>query len=255
MPDGKFKTFVLTRRQYYSESGIHRAIKQSNAWNNGISDVLSAMSTVSTKGVNFNAFRDYVDAYRTHCDTLWDEYLRPRWARQRLSLYGGKKRVFARFFNNMKQHLDAAYPGRRIVIAYGSAKFAPGGPNEVSVPTSRAYKECWPLRGQALKAPRCSVLHSRHTRVPVAASRPRASPGTIKVDVVNNTTLQKVAVIGSKYALRGVLWSVSRERFVSRDLNAALNIRRNLLERPDILNRSLATGTLVQRVAKRIKPR
>ena len=149
------------------------------------------------------------------------------------TLYGGKKRVFARFFNNMKQHLDAAYPGRRIVIAYGSAKFAPGGPNEVSVPTSRAYKECT----------------FRFFTVVTPEFR------TTKVDFVNNTTLQKVAVVSSRYALRGVLWSVSRERFVSRDLNAALNIRRNLLERPAILNRSLATGALVQKVAKRIKPR
>jgi transposase len=42
---------------------------------------------------------------------------------------------------------------------------------------------------------------------------------------------------------------------VSRDLNAALNIRRNLIERPAILNPSLAQGALVQRIAKRIKPR
>jgi hypothetical protein len=59
--------------------------------------------------------------------------------------------------DKMKQKLDAAYPGgfaagapmappgRRIVIAYGSAKFASGGPNEVSVP--------WPRSGLAAKPP------------------------------------------------------------------------------------------------------
>jgi len=233
LKDGKFKTFVLTRRQYYSESGIRDAIKRSNAWNDGIRDVLSAMSTVSIKGVSFDAFWNYVDAYRTHRDAMWDENLRPRWARQRLSLYGGKKRVFARFFNKMKENLDAAHPGRRVVIAYGSAKFAPGGPNEVSVPTSRAYKEC---------AVRFFTVATPEFR-------------TTKVDVVNNTTLQKVAVIGSNEALRGVLWSVSRRRFVSRDLNAALNIRRNLIERPAILDRKLATGRLNQRIVKRIRSR
>jgi hypothetical protein len=31
---------------------------------------------------------------------------------------------------------------KRIVIAFGSAKFVLGGRNEVSVPTSRAFKEC-----------------------------------------------------------------------------------------------------------------
>ena len=53
--------------------------------------------------------------------------------------YGGKKRVFANFFNKIKNGGDTS---RRVVIAYGSAKFAPGGRNELSVPTTRAFKDC-----------------------------------------------------------------------------------------------------------------
>ena len=245
MPDGTFKTFVLTRRQYYSESGIHRAIKQSNAWNNGISDVLSVaapphvprsgttMSTVSTKGVNFNAFRDYVDAYRTHCDALWDEYLRPRWVApsgrrwpqsgqhqatpvvvRRCRPKGVTGRYAARqeasLRSRFQQHEAAS--GRRLPWAADRHRL------RICKVRARRSERGVCADEPSVQGVRFSVLHSRHTRVPVAASRPRASPGTTKVDFVNNTTLQKVAVIGSRYALRGVLWSVSRERFVSRVL-------------------------------------
>ena len=247
MPDGKLKTFVLTRRQYYSESGIHNAIKQSNAWNNGVKDVLATMSAVSIKGVAFDAYMAYVDAYRAHRDALWAEYLRPRWARQRLSLYGGKKRVFARFFNNMKAVLDDAYPGQRVVVAYGAAKFAPGGRNEVSVPTSRAYKEC------AVRFTTVGTPEFRTSKVDfITATHMSAIRAAVPDTVI---TLQKVAVKGSRYALRGTLWSVFLRRFVSRDLNAALNIRRQLIDRPVILDRTQATGRLDQRIVKRIKPR
>lgn len=241
LPDGKLKTFVLSRRQYYSESGISQAIKHSNAWNMGIKDHLDALSNVTTKGTSLEAHLDFIETFRRHRDALWNEYNRPRWARQRLSLYGGKKRVFARFFNNMKKAMDIVYPNRRIVIAYGAAKFAPGGRNEVSVPTSRAYIEC----------------ATRFTTVATPEFR------TSKVDYLTDTTLQQVAIRGrttttprrGSQALRGVVWSVARCKFVSRDLNAAMNIRRRLIIRPLILMRHLANGPLQQRIVKRIKPR
>jgi hypothetical protein len=128
-----FKTYVLTRRQYYSESGINKVIKRSNTWNQAVKTQLDALSCVSTKGVSVDAHLAYLEVYRSHREALWDEYLRPRWARQRLSTYAGKQRVFARFFNRVNKELREAFPDKRIVIAYGSAKFASGGPNEVSV--------------------------------------------------------------------------------------------------------------------------
>jgi hypothetical protein len=62
-----------------------------------------------------------------------------------------------------------------------------------------------------------------------------------KVDCYDDSTLQRVAVKTTpRIALRGVLWNVLRREFVSRDLNAALNIRRFLISRPPILRRELA---------------
>ena len=233
LPDGSIKTFILTRKQYYSESGIFASRRHIEHWNLGIKEHLEALSEVSSKGSSLQRHKMYLNVYYLHRDALWKEYTKPRWARQRLSLYGGKKRVFSRFFNNMTNELWSAVPDCNIVVAYGAAKFAPGGRGELSVPTSRAYKEC------------------------VSRVTTKATPEfrSSKVDYLDDTVLQLVAVKKTRFSLRGVLYNVARKEFVSRDLNGAMNIRRYLLHQPDILNRRLATEKLVQRIVKRIKPR
>jgi hypothetical protein len=57
-----------------------------------------------------------------------------RWGAQRLRLYGGKKRVLARFFNEVQADVGER---KTIVIAYGSSKFAPGGKGELSIISDR----------------------------------------------------------------------------------------------------------------------
>ena len=236
MPDNSIRTFFLTRKQYYHDAGINGAKRNAEHWNLGVKTHLEAMSTVSSKGVNLLTHAAYLLVYYQHREALWAEYTRPRWARQRLSLYGGKKRVFAKFFNHLENEIEKAAPGSNIVVAYGSAKFAPGGRGELSVPTSRAYKEC--------------VSRVNNTKV-------TAEFRSSKVDYQDDSVLQNIAVIKgqSKFALRGLLWNVYRKEFVSRDLNAALNIRRYLLHRPAILDRRLATCKLKQKIVKRIQKR
>jgi hypothetical protein len=185
LPDNNVKTYTLTRKQYYNDAGVFIARRHTECWNLGIKHHLDALSTVTSKGCDAQDHEAYLEVFHTHERALWDEYVRPRWARQRLSLYGGKKRVFARFFNKIK----ADFPGRNVVIAYGSAKFAPGGKGELSVPTTRAYKEC---------ATRVTTVSTDEFR-------------TSKVYSVDNSILQLVAQKNMpRRSFRGVLWSVRR---------------------------------------------
>ena len=234
LPDGSIRTFVLTRKQYYHDAGINGAKRHAERWNLGIKAHLEALSTVSSKGANLQTHAAYLLVYYQHREALWAEYTRSRWARQRLTLYGGKKRVFSKFFNHLEKEIKKAAPKSNVVVAYGAAKFAPGGRGELSVPTSRAYKEC------------VSRVNTKVT----------AEFRSSKVDYQDDSVLQNIAVVSQpKFALRGVLWNVARGEFVSRDLNAAMNIRRYLLHRPAILDRRLATNKLQQQIVKRIQPR
>eukprot|EP00798_Chlamydomonas_sp_ICE-L_P017265 gene17265-23582_t len=86
---------------------------------------------------------EFLDLWKSSRDTLYAEYSKSCWSEQRLRLYGGKKRVFAKFLNRVEKGKSGDLPDTRpVVLAYGSAKFAPTGRGELSVPTSTAFKEC-----------------------------------------------------------------------------------------------------------------
>lgn len=212
----KFKHYRLTRKQYYTEAGIFKARDQAQSWHNhNIKEELASLANVSSKSASLEKFQAYLQVVFSTRDALWNEYSKKRWLQQRLRLYGGKKRVFSNFLNKID--------GENTVLAFGSAKFAPGGKNEVSVPTSRAYKEC----------------SYRFPIVPVDEFR------TTRINWKDDSPLQKVAKVNSKgkqVTVRGLLWcgsTNSKNKFVDRDLNAAINIRRCALlpQRPLIMRR------------------
>ena len=122
-----------------------------------------------------------------------------------MRLYGGKKRVMANFLNK----LEGKDKTVETVLAYGASKFAPGGKGEVSVPTSRAYKEC----------------SYRFKTIPVDEFR------TSKIYYKDDTILEPVgkkSAEGKTVTVRGLFWCCSTKynEFVNRDLNGAINIRR-----------------------------
>ena len=207
--DGKTKTWKLRRSQYYSASGILAARKQTKTWERNVQAELAALSQVSTKGTSVAAHEQFLACNMAAFDALFGEYMKPRWARQRLRLYGGKRRAITRFLNRVAEEAKADGGGKPVVIAYGASKFAPGAKGEVSVPTTKAYRCC----------------AERFETVLVDEFR------TTQMDARTGDRLQAVARRSTGAVVRGLLWYASgsitaTSRFVDRDLNAALNIRR-----------------------------
>jgi transposase len=201
----------------------------------GIQDTMTAVSQVSTKGVNLQSHEQFLNVYLQHYDTLWEEYTKERWSRNRMSLYGGKQRVWDEFFNEISSH----DPEKEVIIAYGASKFNPTGKGELSVPTSQVYKE-------TLKRFKQNVHLVDEYR-------------STKVFYKDDSILQSVTTRQNRSrALRGLLWCgstiINRPHFVDRDLNAALNIRRCLMEqRPVIMTRSTSHRKLPKVIGKIIK--
>lgn len=201
LEDGSFREYTLTRAQYYTESGIFKARKKTNTWTKGIQPQLSALSHVTTKGMSLVDHQRFIEVFLSVYDVIQTEYFKDRWRRQRLRIYGGKKRCFDRFFTQIGKD----DPRKRVVIAYGAAKMKPGGKNEVSVPVDRAFKEC----------------KKHFMTVPTPEFR------STQVFNFDDTLLRKVKSQETGKIIRGLLWSGSSTRkFIDRDLNAALNIRR-----------------------------
>ena len=239
---GKVKEYSLSRRRYYAESGIANANRETIKWSKSIMDNLKALSSVTTKGVDIAKHEAFMQVFMTNLKPIWTEYTKRRWADQRLRLYGGKKRTMAMFWNEVLGTETERQAQPATVIAYGSAKFAPGGKGEVSVPTSSAFKACTSQKN-------LSVVLIDEFR-------------TSQICCKTERQLQKVKLQGGKSdgkILRGLLWCGSTSRqtqqgaFVNRDVNAALNILRCATQttRPPILDRKLARQRLpVQSVGK-----
>jgi hypothetical protein len=230
LPNGTIKSYRLTRAQYYKEAGINEAKKHTEKWQRSIQAELTSLTKASSKVLSVEDFQKYIGVFVSVRDSLWEEYTKRHWARQRLGLYGGKKRVFAKFLNALEKG-GTEEP----VLAFGSAKFAPGGRGEVSVPTSRAFKECKYRFGVHV------VDEFRTTRI----------------NWRDDSLLDSVGRSDRKVAIRGLLWcgSTNVNKFVDRDSNAALNIRRcGMGARPAILDRRLATERLPSQPIKRWLP-
>ncbi len=226
----KYQRHVLTRLQYYTESGIFKARKQTQKWTDPIQERLNELSKVSTKGVDLQKHNEYLATYLQHKDALWTTYTEQKWSRQRFRLYGGKKRTIATFFNDVEKKGD---PNKRIILAYGSSCTTSGGVGEMSVPVSKVFQYC----------------RQRYAVKLIDEYR------TTKVCSIDDSVLHSVQRRDTGERLRGLLWcgSTNVNKFINRDLNAAINILRiaRLPSRPASLTRD--HPKVVMRVGKIIK--
>jgi hypothetical protein len=218
----------FSRARYYRESGIMNARNKIETWNTGMKDHLEAMSKVTSRGADFQALREFMQVRVAHWDALWEEYTKPRWARLRMNLFGGKQRAFANFFN----HLSALKEDKtqRLVVAYGAGRWAPKK-GTTPAPTTRMYKSC---ARRFLTIPvdefRMSYTHLELvcTLQRVEMEKCQRSPEEIaKYGPLTEEQVERRAIF------RGLLALVSttpngtkRMEFVNRDFTAALNVRK-----------------------------
>jgi len=218
----------FSRARYYRESGMMNARKKIETWNSGMKDHLGALSEVTSRGADFEAFRKFMEIRVAHWDALWEEDTKPRWARLRMNLYGGKQRAFANFFNQLVALKEDE--SQRLVVAYGAGRWAPKKEN-TSSPTTRVYKEC-ARRFVTISVDEFRTSYTHHElgcRLQrVEMEKCQWSPEEIaKYGPLTDEQMERMAKV------RGLLALVSttndgkkRMEFVNRDFNAAINIRR-----------------------------
>jgi len=112
----------LSIAKYYRESGIMHARKKSETWNWGVKEHLEAISQMTSRGADFQAFLELMKIRAAHYEALWKEYTETSWARQRTSLCGEKKRAFTNFFNQLGAL--KVVKSQRLVAACGTGRWA-----------------------------------------------------------------------------------------------------------------------------------
>ena len=253
MRDMRFKTF--SRSRYYREAGFTDARRHTEHWNASIRTELTELCSVSSRGADLAAFRAYVDVHVAHGPRLWEEYTRPRWARQRFRLYGGKKHAFAKFLNELEAIRREASREtgveRRLVVAYGNGR-AVATQGCTPAPSTRSFAEC---SHRFVTVPvdefRTTYTHcERGCELMRVKKRVRPRSAVEEYDLGPEPASQRLR----RSLVRGLLWCGSTSgiagasskpaHFVNRDLNAAVNIRQCLLSsrRPAALDRQLFVG-------------
>jgi len=100
---------------------------------------LEAISRVTSRGADIEAFREAMSIHAAHDESLWKECTKFRWARLRMNLYCWKQRAYASFFNQLSALKEDR--SQRLVEAYGAGRWMTQK-GCTPAPTTRTYKEC-----------------------------------------------------------------------------------------------------------------
>ena len=224
LPDGSYKTYKLTRGQYYETCGMKRTNRRSIKWLEEVKNELKKFSEYTPRTASSEQFDKFIANYVSVYDKLWDNRFKKKWAQQHFRVYRKKRKVLDGFFQSM--HKKGT---QKPVIAYGQGGFASGGAGEVSVPTENVKKKCKMYFDTvevdeyrtSCVCPCCDALLSK---------------------------VWKKKTDGKVHEVRGLRRCsstvCSQASFKNRDSVGARNILRCLLERPNSLTRNQRGGRL-----------
>ena len=217
LSSGDIRTFKLTRKEYYASAGMNERKRKSIKWLHDIAEEEKMYSLISPKTSNTQQWDKFLKNMTSIYAKLWEGKTGKKWAREKVRVYGLKRKLIDRFFQRMNGKSKPR-------ILYGSAKFNPNSRNELSAPTTFMSSSCarfFPIR----------FVDEFYTSKICARCDQLLSP------VV---TRDKEGQVREIRGLRRCESNVCAQApFVNRDLNAALNILRCGLEaeRPKCLAR------------------
>ncbi|KAJ9505642.1 hypothetical protein QJQ45_026052 [Haematococcus lacustris] len=122
----------LTKGQLKHDSGLTKAKQDTARWSAAIQPQLQQLATATPAGTTLDSLQAHILALKATWDPLWEEYLKPRWRRQRLALHHAQERVIEGFckkvVNGMKWVSRQHYHQERgVAVFLGAGCFSGGG--------------------------------------------------------------------------------------------------------------------------------
>ena len=135
-PSGNFiKKVVLTRAQYYEESGINANRKLNSKWNRSLQEMDEEFSENHFITTNRNSQIAAFRTYKTFHLQMWQNRgYKKRGSRQKLHLYQQKSRVIDNMFNQFDNFYIDGVQYKLSEVRYEDGNFSSGGRGERSVP-------------------------------------------------------------------------------------------------------------------------
>ncbi|GFH05593.1 uncharacterized protein HaLaN_00080, partial [Haematococcus lacustris] len=98
-----FHSSKLTRSQVQHDSGLIQARRNTQRWNENIKLEQQHLAAATPAGTSQAAIQRHVAVTLATWDAVWREYLHPKWAEQRMRLYGAQEKVLERNFVKLEE--------------------------------------------------------------------------------------------------------------------------------------------------------
>ncbi|KAJ9511076.1 hypothetical protein QJQ45_002834 [Haematococcus lacustris] len=121
----------LTKGQVKHASGLNNARRDTERWLAPIKPHLQHLAAASSAGTSLEANLKHITVTLATWDAVWEVYLDPKWARQRLRLYGAQDRALEQFFNKLEKDMAEVSMKRhgrakQLVVFFGVACIGTG---------------------------------------------------------------------------------------------------------------------------------
>ncbi|KAJ9513596.1 hypothetical protein QJQ45_006107 [Haematococcus lacustris] len=98
----QLRRWKLTKGQVKHGSGLNNARRDTERWLAPIKPHLQHLAAASSAGTSLVANLKHITVTLATWDAVWEVYLDPKWAEQRLRLYGAQDRTLEQFFKKVR---------------------------------------------------------------------------------------------------------------------------------------------------------
>ncbi|KAJ9509733.1 hypothetical protein QJQ45_011269 [Haematococcus lacustris] len=255
----QLRRWKLTKGEVKHGSGLNNARRNTELWLAPIKPHLQHLAAASSAGTSLEANLKHITVTLATWDAVWEVYLDPKWAEQRLRLYGAQDRTLEQFFKKLEEgmaevSMERHGHAKQLVVFFGAATIGTGGGwgadavlracckvvcrtrgtdqrrgRVVLVDEHRTSRVSSAVNGQQPLAPRKSPQAPRSSQ---AATQPAASePGPSTPLPAKRTKRTKAEPEAAEPTNGKGKASKAKPapqpgRWVDRDCNAALNMQR-----------------------------
>ncbi|KAJ9525088.1 hypothetical protein QJQ45_017354 [Haematococcus lacustris] len=128
----QLRRWKLTKGQVKHGSGLNNARRNTERWLAPIKPHLQHLAAASAAGTSLVANLKHITVTLATWDAVWEMYLDPKWAQQRLRLYGAQDRALEQFFKKLEEDMAAVSMERhgcakQLVVFFGAASIGTRG--------------------------------------------------------------------------------------------------------------------------------
>ncbi|KAJ9527207.1 hypothetical protein QJQ45_025468, partial [Haematococcus lacustris] len=128
----QLRRWKLTKGQVKHASGLNNARPDTERWLAPVQPHHQHLAAASSAGTSLEANLKHITVTLATWDAVCEVYLDPKWAQQRLRLYGAQDRALEQFFNKLEEDIAEVSMKRhghakQLVVFFGAATIGTGG--------------------------------------------------------------------------------------------------------------------------------